>query len=245
MTLFCGFGFFVIAPPAGFNYGASMKNVLTTVTLTRRDPLRNGVLIGTAIGFGAGFFALAIANAKVTAPGPIWDRENVGYYTAGLDWRLTELRSNQRSFTRVDKCMEIRPFDPSDEEQVVALWRECGLVRSWNDPRKDIARKLRVQPRMFLVGVAEGNILATAMAGYEGHRGWINYVAVAPAYRRSGLGREIMEEAERLLRSAGCPKINLQVRRGNTAANAFYAHLGYTEDDVISFGKRLEKDDIA
>jgi ribosomal protein S18 acetylase RimI-like enzyme len=141
--------------------------------------------------------------------------------------------------------MEIRSFDPSDEQQVVALWHECGLVRPWNDPRKDIARKLQVQPQMFLVGVADGNILATAMAGYEGHRGWINYVAVAPAYRRSGLGRAIMEEAERLLGRAGCPKINLQVRRGNAAANEFYKHLGYIEDDVISFGKRLERDEPA
>src|SRR5512137_1141949 len=98
--------------------------------------------------------------------------------------------------------MQIRPFRLKDEELVVALWRQCDLLRPWNDPHKDMRRKLRVRPDLFLVGVLDGQIVATAMAGYEGHRGWLNYVAVAPEHRRLGLGRAIMKEAERLLREA-------------------------------------------
>lgn len=138
--------------------------------------------------------------------------------------------------------MEIRPFEPADEDAVIALWERCGLTRPWNDPRKDIRRKLEVRPDLFLVGMRAGEVVATVMAGYEGHRGWINYLAVAPEHRREGLGRAMMAEAERLLREAGCPKINLQVRAGNEAALAFYRRLGYTVDDVVSLGKRLEED---
>jgi ribosomal protein S18 acetylase RimI-like enzyme len=138
--------------------------------------------------------------------------------------------------------MDIRPFTPPDEDAVVALWERCGLTRPWNDPRKDIRRKLAVRPDLFLVGTIGDQVVATVMAGYEGHRGWINYLAVAPEHQRKGLGRILMMEAERRLREAGCPKINLQVRSTNREAVAFYEALGYLVDDVISMGKRLEQD---
>ncbi|WP_129677055.1 GNAT family acetyltransferase [Candidatus Chloroploca sp. Khr17] len=138
--------------------------------------------------------------------------------------------------------MEIRAFRPEDEHDIVSLWERCELVRSWNDPRKDMLRKLQVQGDLFLVGLIDGHVVATVMAGYEGHRGWVNYVAVAPEHQRSGLARHLMCEAERRLRALGCPKVNLQVRNGNANAVAFYRALGYTPDDVISLGKRLEND---
>jgi ribosomal protein S18 acetylase RimI-like enzyme len=138
--------------------------------------------------------------------------------------------------------VQIRPFEMADEEAVIALWERCGLTRPWNDPRKDIRRKLVVQPSFFLVGVVDGQIVATAMVGYEGHRGWIQYLGVDPARQRQGLGRAIMAEAERLLREAGCPKINLQVRTSNTGVIEFYRRLGFALDDVVSMGKRLEQD---
>jgi ribosomal protein S18 acetylase RimI-like enzyme len=138
--------------------------------------------------------------------------------------------------------MDIRAFRTEDESAVVALWKRCGLVRPWNDARRDIARKLAVQPELFLVGLTNHAIVATAMAGYEGHRGWVNYLAVAPKWQRHGLGRRMMSEVERLLHLAGCPKINLQVRDTNAAALGFYSALGYTRDEVVSLGKRLEVD---
>ena len=138
--------------------------------------------------------------------------------------------------------MQIRPFQLEDEEAVASLWRQCELVRPWNDPCKDIRRKLRVRPDLFLVGVLDGQIVASVMAGYEGHRGWLNYLAVAPEHQRHGLGRAIVREAERLLREAGCPKINLQVRAVNDGVIEFYRRLGYAVDEVVSMGKRLEHD---
>lgn len=139
--------------------------------------------------------------------------------------------------------MQIRPFQPGDEEAVIALWRSCDLVRPWNDPRKDIRRKLDVRPDLFLVGLVDGQIVASVMAGYEGHRGWLNYLAVAPEHQRRGYARAVVDEAERRLRAAGCPKINLQVRTSNRGVIEFYRRLGYTVDDVVSLGKRLEHDD--
>lgn len=137
---------------------------------------------------------------------------------------------------------EIRPFRAPDEAGVVGLWHLCDLTRPWNDPHQDIASKLRTQPELFLVGVARGEIVGSVMAGYDGHRGWMYYLGVDPRYRRSGLGRALVGEAERLLGERGCAKVNLQVRRENLAAVGFYEAIGYREDDVISFGKRLEGD---
>ncbi len=139
--------------------------------------------------------------------------------------------------------MEVRPFAPGDEADVVRLWTDCGLIVPWNNPRRDIQRKLKVQPEMFLVGCLDGQLIATVMAGYEGHRGWINYLAVHPDHRRRGIGRRMMTEAEDRLRAAGCPKINLQVRGSNAAAIEFYERIGFRRDDVVSLGKRLESDD--
>jgi ribosomal protein S18 acetylase RimI-like enzyme len=139
-------------------------------------------------------------------------------------------------------ALTIRTFQPADEASVIALWRVCDLVRPQNDPKKHIARKCRADPSGFLVGERDGRIVATVMAGYEGHRGWINYLAVAAENRRRGLGRAMMEAAENFLRAAGCPKINLQVRRTNVAMMAFYDRLGFAVDDAVSMGKRLEHD---
>ncbi len=139
----------------------------------------------------------------------------------------------------------IRPFTAADQEAVVDLWSRCGLVRPWNDPRKDIARKLQVQPELFLVAEIDGVIVGTVMAGYEGHRGWINYLAVDATARRQGVGRALMAEAEQRLRARGCPKINLQVRAENREVLAFYDRIGFKQDAVVSLGKRLEHDELA
>jgi len=141
--------------------------------------------------------------------------------------------------------MTIRPYRPADEDAVVALWDRCGLLRPQNDPRKDIHRKLKVSPELFLVGALGSNVIATAMAGYEGHRGWISYLGVDPAFQQRGYGREIVLRAEELLRERGCPKINLQIRASNQEVIDFYHRLGFSIDDVLSMGKRLVLDQTA
>jgi ribosomal protein S18 acetylase RimI-like enzyme len=136
----------------------------------------------------------------------------------------------------------IRKYHIDDEKDVIDLWLKCGLIAPQNNPKLDIERKLKVNPEWFLVGELEGRIVATCMVGYEGHRGWINYLAVAPQYRRKGCATQIMQEAERILRKAGCPKINLQIRTTNTSVIGFYKAIGYDFDNVVSMGKRLECD---
>ena len=136
----------------------------------------------------------------------------------------------------------IRPYHTDDEQEVIDLWFRCNLVVPWNNPKRDIERKLKVNPELFLVGILDGKIAATCMAGYEGHRGWINYLAVSPDYRRQGIAVKIMEVAEKKLKELGCPKINLQIRTTNTEVIKFYESIGFTDDHVLSMGKRLEKD---
>jgi ribosomal protein S18 acetylase RimI-like enzyme len=136
--------------------------------------------------------------------------------------------------------LAIRPYDRSrDEAAVIDLWHRCDLVVPWNDPGRDIEVKLAFQPELLLVAEREGAVVGSVMAGYEGHRGWINYLAVEPELRRRGVGRRLMEAAEALLRPLGCQKINLMVRTGNRSAVEFYRRLGYSVDDVVGMGKRL------
>jgi ribosomal protein S18 acetylase RimI-like enzyme len=138
--------------------------------------------------------------------------------------------------------MQIRPYQQVDEASVIALWQECGLTRPWNNPKYDILRKLTTQPELFLVGVREAVVVATAMIGFDGHRGWVNYLGVLPSHRRLSYGKAMMDEAARLLTERGCPKLNLQIRSSNVDAISFYKELGYQVDEVVSMGKRLIPD---
>jgi len=141
-----------------------------------------------------------------------------------------------------ESSLLIRTFQTEDEDDLVALWKMCELTVPWNNPHKDIARKLQVQPELFLVGILGNSLIATVMGGYDGHRGWINYLAVHQDFRGNGYGQEIMNSVETGLREMGCPKINLQIRRGNDKIASFYQKLGFTYDHVVSMGKRLEAD---
>ena len=136
----------------------------------------------------------------------------------------------------------IRPYRDEDQDQVIELWMATGLYAPYNNPLEDIRRKIATQPELFLVGLVGDRVAATCMAGYEGHRGWINYLGVHPDHRRKGYASVIMARAEELLRKLGCPKINLQVRETNRAAVGFYTRIGFSDDRVISFGKRLKDD---
>ena len=138
--------------------------------------------------------------------------------------------------------MIITPYLPEHKDAVIELWQKCNLTRPWNNPESDIERKLKVNPDLFLVGLIDDTVVATVMGGYEGHRGWVNYLAVDPAYQRNGLGRKMMEELEKRILSTECPKINLQIRTDNTDAILFYKSIGYRKDEVISMGKRLVDD---
>jgi ribosomal protein S18 acetylase RimI-like enzyme len=141
--------------------------------------------------------------------------------------------------TAPSEGLRIRPYQAADQPAVIDLWQRCNLVVPQNDPQKDIAMKGKVQSDLFFVGVIDKRVIATAMAGYDGHRGWIYYMAVDPDYQRQHIGRRMLERAESELRKRGCPKINLQVRNSNLGVIAFYRSLGFSDDDVIGLGKKL------
>ena len=139
--------------------------------------------------------------------------------------------------------MKIRPFEGGDEDDVIHVWRECGLIVPWNDPRRDIERKLQVNPEWFLVGESVGRVVATCMVGYDGHRGWLYYLGILPVHQGKGWGRNLVAHAESILRQVGCPKINLQVRSTNQDVIKFYESQGFACETTLSMGKRLESDE--
>lgn len=136
----------------------------------------------------------------------------------------------------------IRQFVPNDTNRVIFIWEQCELVRNWNNPNFDIRRKLNFQKELFFVGLLNDEIIATAMFGYDGHRGWLNYFAVLPNFQKKGFGKQLMTFGEMALIEKGCPKLNLQIRNDNIKAINFYQKVGYKEDAAVSFGKRLIED---
>jgi len=135
---------------------------------------------------------------------------------------------------------EIVRYSSEYQDEVVDLWRKCNLVVPQNDPVEDIQRKLAFQPDLFFIALLDGKVVGSIMVGYEGHRGWLNYLAVLPEHQKRGYGRKLVERAVDELKRLGCLKVNLQVRRSNVSAVEFYKHLGFKDDDVVGLGKRLK-----
>jgi len=138
--------------------------------------------------------------------------------------------------------MEIRIFKESDRKDVIELWDACDLTRPWNDPNKDIDRKVQCQPALFLIGTVNSLVISSAMAGYDGHRGSVFYLAVHPEHQGLGYGQQLIAHIESLLTELGCPKLNVVVRSTNDSVLSFYDRLFYSTDDVVSLGKRLISD---
>lgn len=141
---------------------------------------------------------------------------------------------------RCDLTFKIVRYDSKYQEAVIDLWKKCDSLVSKNDPVQDIQRKMEFQPDLFLVALVRDSVIGSVMIGYEGHRGWINYLAVAPEYQRRGYGKRLIKKSIDELRKLGCLKINLQVRNTNRKAVDFYRHLGFKEDNVTSLGLRLD-----
>ena len=142
----------------------------------------------------------------------------------------------------MNESLNIRSCRDSDKVSIIELWYKCKLVIHANNPKLDIERKINHSPDLLLVGIRKDQLIATVMPGYEGHRGWINYLAVDPQYQHRDYGTQMMLAAEEKLKSMGCSKINLQVRETNLGVISFYQKMGYQIDAVTSLGKRLKKD---
>jgi ribosomal protein S18 acetylase RimI-like enzyme len=136
--------------------------------------------------------------------------------------------------------LEIVRYRSKHQDALIDLWKKCNLVVPQNDPVEDIRRKLDFQAELFFVALLDGKLIGSIMAGYEGHRGWLNYLAVLPEYQKRGYGRKLVEKAVDELRKLRCLKVNLQVRKSNVSVIEFYRHLGFGEDEVVSLGKRLK-----
>jgi ribosomal protein S18 acetylase RimI-like enzyme len=136
--------------------------------------------------------------------------------------------------------VEIRTLRPDEHDAAIALWRETQLVTPPNDPRADLEFALAGESSTILAGAVGSELVATAMIGHDGHRGWVYYLAVRPDRRRRGHGARMLRAAEAWLRDRGVPKLNLMVRESNSAVLAFYARLGYVDSHVRVLGRRLD-----
>ncbi len=237
--------------------------MLAEVERLRADGLEQGTTARRAIGY-----AQALAQLAGTLDPGRGDRRDSGAHPPvraspgvvvppvrrrGVARRAgADRRPSHRGGEQMTAAFGIRAFHPDDTDAVVALWEDAGLTRPWNDPRADIERKLAVQPELFLVAeesvddpgsaVHEARIVGSVMGGYDGHRGWLYYLASASDRRGAGIGRALVAEAERLLRAMGCPKVQLMVRPGNEQVLGFYDALGYERFEVGNTGKRLIHD---
>ena len=137
----------------------------------------------------------------------------------------------------------IRTLQPGDGSDVINLWRQCGLIVPWNNPETDIQRKLSTSPDLFYVGLLDDELIASCMAGYDGHRGWIYFLAVKSAYQRKGFASILIDYAESELIKLGCPKVELMVRKTNENIISFYQSAGYDIDPVMVLSKRLTDDE--
>jgi len=136
--------------------------------------------------------------------------------------------------------ISIRPFRETDQDNVITLWKKVFPdAQPHNNPARDIRTKREVQPELFLVAVLEDQVVGTAMAGFDGHRGWVYYLGVAPEFQRQGIGTSLMKRVESRLIGLGCPKLNLQIRANNAEVQSFYESLEYNAEDRLSMGKKL------
>ena len=131
-----------------------------------------------------------------------------------------------------------RPIDASDIAAVIALWTECGLIRPWNDARRDIDFARGKESSDILVGIADGRLASSVMVGHDGHRGWLYYLAVGQAFQGKGWGKATVRAAEAWLKERGIWAVNLNIRTENAKVRAFYAAIGYELRDVITMGRR-------
>lgn len=136
----------------------------------------------------------------------------------------------------------IRTYQSEDEFDVISLWQDCGLIVPWNDPRTDIARKQSDSPDLFFIGTLDGEVIASCMAGYDGHRGWMYYLAVKNSHQGKGYASMLVRHIESALIERGCPKVELMVRKTNESVISFYESIGYSFDPVIVLSKRLIED---
>jgi ribosomal protein S18 acetylase RimI-like enzyme len=135
---------------------------------------------------------------------------------------------------------EIISYDPKYQEDIIDLWKKCNLIVPQNDPTEDIQKKLDFQPDLFLSALLDGQLIGSVMVGYEGHRGWLNYLAVLPEYQKRGYGKRLVKKAVEELRKLDCLKVNVQVRKNNPSAIGFHKHLGFKDDNVVTLGLRLK-----
>ena len=136
----------------------------------------------------------------------------------------------------------IRQFQETDLEDVIALWEVCDLTRPWNNPEIDIFRKVAQKDGLFLLAVKDEQLIATVMGGYDGHRGWVNYLAVHPHVQRNGVATALIQQLEKRLIALGYPKLQFLIRKDNIDVQSFYEQLGYEEIEVVCLGKRLIQD---
>jgi len=146
-------------------------------------------------------------------------------------------RALNKSGPALRKEWTVRAYRPTDHARVVRLWRDAGIRVGPSDSARELERTRRRDPDLFLVAEIRGRLVGAVLGRFDGRRGWINHLAVAPRHRRAGLGRYLVERVERRLLRKGCAKVNLHIERENQAVSAFYTSMGYRARDLLFMEK--------
>ena len=135
--------------------------------------------------------------------------------------------------------VEIRDFALADYDDAVALWQAAGIAVHRGDDREALELPLERDADFFFVAEDRGRSVGVVMGCYDGRRGGVNHLAVAPERQGQGLGAAIMAELERRLVAKGCEKVNLLIEPDNAGVQAFYEKLSYSRDPLIFMEKWL------
>jgi len=145
--------------------------------------------------------------------------------------------------------MKIELFTMRYYHEIIDLWKRSGIELSSSDTRDEIARILKRNPDLFLIGKENEKVIAVVMGAFDGRRGYVHHLAIDPDYQKKKYGKMMMDELIEKFHVKKTHKVHLFIENYNKEVVNFYRKLGWeVRDDLIMMSfvpdKRLYKRDI-
>lgn len=138
--------------------------------------------------------------------------------------------------------MRIGRLTPEDYDEIIRLWEEAGLPYKpkGRDSRESMEKQMRANPEFFIGAFDGEKLIGTVIASFDGRRGWINRLAVHPDYRRRGIGRLLIKEAEKVLKKKGAWIICALIERENKQSLNLFKKCGYKPSENLVYVSKRE-----